>query len=317
MVILSSMLFRYKIVRSVINYFTRIQYCIILWWVLTLLAVVRKPANRPAVSATIHRDLARIQEWCNHWCIILNPNKTKALVVSRSRTVSPPQGDLVLSGVSIRASPNLDILGMKFDRKLTFEDHVHGIVFHVSQRIVIFRLVKRIFLDNSVLLRCYFAFVLLILEYCSPVWGSAAEGLQLLERLVYSVARLCPDQSFLRWVINVVLMGLVCCTRLMRTLITVCSACFHLLLLEFAIHELRPLLIHCSLKYQGVELPILQGVSCRPRFECLITSPSLCSTPERWMGSRAQSESKVFIKKNFLHRTSKYSYSYTWSRLFC
>ena len=87
---------------------------------------------------------------------------------------------------------------MKFDIKLTFEDHVRGIVSRVSQRIGILRLVKRIFVDTSVLLRCYFAFVLAILEYCYPVWGSAAEcHLQLLKHQVYSVARLCPDQSFL------------------------------------------------------------------------------------------------------------------------
>ena len=41
------------------------------------------------------------------------------------------------------------------------------------------------------------AFVLPMLEYCSPVWVSAAEcHLQLLERQVYSVVRLCPHQSF-------------------------------------------------------------------------------------------------------------------------
>ena len=48
----------------------------------TLVVVVRKPADRHAVSASLNRDLARIQEWCNHWCMILNPNKIKALVVS-------------------------------------------------------------------------------------------------------------------------------------------------------------------------------------------------------------------------------------------
>ena len=32
----------------------------------TLLAVVRKPADRPAVAASLNRDLARIQEWCHH-----------------------------------------------------------------------------------------------------------------------------------------------------------------------------------------------------------------------------------------------------------
>ena len=64
-----------------------------------LLVVVRKPADRPAVAA-----------WCNHCCMILNPNKIMSFVVGRSRTVNPPRGDLVLSGVSICASHNLDIL---------------------------------------------------------------------------------------------------------------------------------------------------------------------------------------------------------------
>ena len=50
----------------------------------------------------------------------------------------------------------------------------------------------------------------------------------------------------------------------------------HLLLLEFDIPELWLQLIHLSLKYQGVERPNLQGVSCRRRFECGMTRwPSL------------------------------------------
>ena len=66
------------------------------------------------------------------------------------------------------------------------------------QRIVILRLVKLVFVDTTVLLRCYFAFVLTIPEYCSPVWGSVAGcHSQFLERQVCSVARLCHDQSLL------------------------------------------------------------------------------------------------------------------------
>ena len=93
----------------------------------TLLAVVSKPADGPTLAASLDMGLARIKEWCSHWYMTLNPNKTKALVISRPRTVNPPLGDLVLSVVSIRASPNL-VIGVKFDRKLTFEDHELGIV---------------------------------------------------------------------------------------------------------------------------------------------------------------------------------------------
>ena len=76
----------------------------------TLLTVVLKTADRPAVAVSLNRDFARIQEWCNHWCMILNPNKTKALVDRRSRTVNPPHSELVLSGISICTSPNLGML---------------------------------------------------------------------------------------------------------------------------------------------------------------------------------------------------------------
>ena len=59
-------------------------------------------------------------------------------------------------------------------------------------------LVKRVFVDTSVLLPCYCAFVLLILECFSLFCGSADEcHLQLVECQVYSVARPCPDQTFL------------------------------------------------------------------------------------------------------------------------
>ena len=77
----------------------------------TLLAVVHKPEDRPGVASSLNRDVARIQEWG----MILNRNKTKALV--RFRTVSAPHGDFVLSGVSILASPNLDVPGVKLDSK--------------------------------------------------------------------------------------------------------------------------------------------------------------------------------------------------------
>ena len=107
----------------------------------------------PLQPPLINWHLARIQEWCNHWCMILFPNKSKALVVSRSGSVNPPHFDLVLSGVSISAGPNHDILGVKFDSRLTLEYHVRGIVSRVFQRICIFRLVKSVFVDTSVLFR--------------------------------------------------------------------------------------------------------------------------------------------------------------------
>ena len=85
-----------------------------------------------------------------------------------------------------------------------------------------------------------------------------------------------------------------------NSIITVYSANFHLLPLEFDIPEQRPQLIHWSLKYRGVERPNLQDVSYRLRFECGMTFLTLCLTPKRWMGSRVQSTIGGFPELCFL-----------------
>ena len=85
--------------------------------------------------------------------------------------------------------------------------------------------------------------------HCSPVWGSAAEcHLQLVEHQVYSVARLCPDQSFLSLCHRHRVAGHSMLYKVNANSKTVCSASKDLLLLEFDIPELRPQLIHWSLK---------------------------------------------------------------------
>ena len=62
--------------------------------------------------------------------------------------------------------PNIDILGVKFDSRLTLEDYVLGIVSRGTQRIGILMLVKRVFVDTSVLLRCCYAFNNSFTSFC-------------------------------------------------------------------------------------------------------------------------------------------------------
>ena len=151
--------------------------------------------------------------------MILNPHKTKALVISIPRTVNPPHGDMVLTGNSICASPNLDILVVKLDSRLTFEHHKRGIVFCVSQIIGILRLVKSVFVDTSVLVRCYYALVLLILEYYPPVFSGSPLNII----VSFSSARCIQWPGFAlirvscRCVIDIMMLHCVSCTRLIRT----------------------------------------------------------------------------------------------------
>ena len=68
---------------------------------------------------------------------------------------------------------------------MTFEKHLRLVSRAASQRLGILMKSWRVFHDISLLVRCFRCFVLLVLEYCSAVWCSAADiHLKLLDRAV-------------------------------------------------------------------------------------------------------------------------------------
>ena len=71
------------------------------------------------------------------------------------------------------------------DSKLTFEKHLRSVSKAASQRLGILRKSWRVFHDRLLIGRCFWGFVLQVLEYCSAVLCSAADThLKLLDRVV-------------------------------------------------------------------------------------------------------------------------------------
>ena len=84
----------------------------------------------------------------------------------------------------LKESDDLDILGVTFESKMSFEKHLRSVSRAHSQSHGILRKSSRVFHDRSLLGRCYRGFVLPVLEYCSAVWCSAADThLKLLVRV--------------------------------------------------------------------------------------------------------------------------------------
>ena len=142
----------------------------------TLLARTPSPNMRSDITESLNRDLSKISTWCNLWGMRLNPYKTQSMIVSRSRTVFPPHPNLSVGSTSLNSCDSFQILGVMFDSKFTFERHKCSISSSVTQKIGLLTKSFRIFGDQDVLLRCINSFILPCLEYCSPVWSSAAES---------------------------------------------------------------------------------------------------------------------------------------------
>ena len=76
------------------------------------------------------------------------------MIVSRSRTVAPAHLPLRVNVVDVAESDNLQILGVRLDKKLTFETHVRDMVPRASRGLGVIRKAAHIFQDHSVFLAC-------------------------------------------------------------------------------------------------------------------------------------------------------------------
>ena len=126
--------------------------------------------------------------------MLVNPSKTRGMLISRSRTVEPLFPYLVIDGSVVEMVSELKILGVILDSKLTSEKQVRAITTSASMMVGILRKTMSVFRDVGIVAKCFWPFILPVLVYCSLVWMSAATShLSLLDRAVSQVGRLSGE----------------------------------------------------------------------------------------------------------------------------
>ena len=133
----------------------------------TLMAVVPSLGARVTVAESLNCDLIRVNAWCDLWGMKLNVNKTKTMIVSRSCTMHRHSPPLNIHCTVLKESGDLDIFGVTFDSKLTFEKHLRSVSRATSPRLGILIKSWRVFHDKLLIRQCFWGFVLPVLEYCS------------------------------------------------------------------------------------------------------------------------------------------------------
>ena len=135
----------------------------------TLLCRIPHPRDRSSVAASLNDNLAVISNWCSRRGMLVNPSKTRGMLISRSCTAEPLFPDLVIDGSVVEMVSGLKILGIILDSKLTFEKQVRAIAVTALMRVGILKKTMSVFLDVAIVVKCFWAFILPVLEYCSPV----------------------------------------------------------------------------------------------------------------------------------------------------
>ena len=102
---------------------------------------------------SLNNDLGKLSNWLEENYLLVNPEKTQSMILGKS---------------TYNYEFQIDILGMTFDKKLTFKDHVKEIRAKACAKIGALRRLKRIIHSYSNINRNK-TFVLPQLEYCNPV----------------------------------------------------------------------------------------------------------------------------------------------------
>ena len=117
--------------------------------------------------------------------MLVNLSKARGMLISHSRMVEPLFPDLVKDVSVVEMVSELKILGVILDSKLIFEKQLRPIAASASRRVGILRKTMNVFRYVAVVAKCFWAFILPVLEYCSTVWMLAATShLLLLDRVV-------------------------------------------------------------------------------------------------------------------------------------
>ena len=116
------------------------------------------------------------------WLVSLNPSKSKAILFSKKRSPSVPQG-IIMNGTPLHFFCEVKHLGVILDSKLDWSPHVNSVIKKGNKILYPLQLLKYK-LPSSVLLVLYKSYIRPLLEYASPVWGGMKVNIDLeLEKL--------------------------------------------------------------------------------------------------------------------------------------
>ena len=124
-------------------------------------------------ASILNDDLSSISSWADQWQILFNPNKTVSLTFSRkSSNLHPP---LMFNNQLITKHEFHRHLGLTFNSKGTWSDHIYNIYEKASSRLKILRSLKHT-LDRNSLRIVYISYIRPILEYADIVWDNCTKN---------------------------------------------------------------------------------------------------------------------------------------------
>lgn len=131
----------------------------------TLISTFEKFKN---ANVSLNTEIGKVSDWLTVNKLILNVNKTKYMIFSRSNKIIQPI-DLEIHNQSIEQVRNFNFLGLTIDEKISWRPHIDKISCKISKAIGILSKLKRQ-LPLKTLTTIYNSLILPHINYCLLTW---------------------------------------------------------------------------------------------------------------------------------------------------
>lgn len=149
----------------------------------TLHQLIPRKEDRLKIAQDINNDLSQLAAWADSWCINFNAKKTKVITITHARDRDMNHPQLIFQGHPLPEEECLTLVGVKINKRLSWNDHIRSIATKAEQRLGALLRCSKI-LPPSALLMTYKNFVRSTMEYCSPVWsGGPKTDLSVLDKI--------------------------------------------------------------------------------------------------------------------------------------
>ena len=132
--------------------------------------------NLSEALENIQEALNTIIKWTETWGLTLSKEKTVAIIFTSKRMTTPPP-PLMLGTHPILYTNTVKFLGMQFDTRLTWANHINQIVAKCQKDVQLLRIISfnKIKSDVTTLKRIYTSLILPKIDYGSIIYAEAAK----------------------------------------------------------------------------------------------------------------------------------------------
>ena len=143
----------------------------------------------------LNEDIRMVASWCCNHSFLINPEKTKLLIMGTRQLLStlPDDFHVTLLGKEIYRVSSAKDLGIILDKSLTYDDHITEVVSKCVAALCQISRVKHL-LDTKTIVTLIKTLVFSKLFYCSSVWSnSSKKNIDRLQKVQNLAARVVTD----------------------------------------------------------------------------------------------------------------------------